>query len=102
MVPGGATELISYFAGHFHIAIDEARARLDYVDGALKPQAGDYIGKMPSYQVVVDLDELNTYNLPPPEGVFESASAAHPGPRNAVADKVPTKKAPPPSPDDLE
>ena len=78
MIPGGLTESIWHFAGHFKIIHDIARDRIDYDPSAFRSQPDDYITPRPEYTYAPDFDELDSQGIRvPPLAALGELQAAH-------------------------
>jgi hypothetical protein len=66
MIPGGLTETIWHFAGHFQIIHDIARDRIDYDPSAYLNRSEDYTTPRPAYDYAPDIDDLDAHRLPVP------------------------------------
>ena len=63
MIPGGSTEIIWHFAGHFRIIHDIARDRVDFDPSAFHSRPDDYVTPRPEHSFAADLDDFNSHGL---------------------------------------
>lgn len=63
MVPGGLTESIWHFAGHFRIVHDIARDRIDFDPSLIEARSDDYGTARPEYDYTPNPDDLNSYGI---------------------------------------
>lgn len=101
MVPGGTTEIIWHFTGHFHIAIEDVRARLEYEEGPFRLRQEDYVAKLPHYDFDTGLEPLNTARLLPPELTPDAAAFIGTIVPLKLAGKIAGIKVTPPSQDEV-
>ena len=78
MVPGGLTESIWHFAGHFRIIHDVARDRIDYDPSSYLNRPDDYTTPRPEYHYSPDIDDLDARGLPvPAQPLLDDLKAMH-------------------------
>ncbi|MBR1121927.1 hypothetical protein JQ628_10425 [Bradyrhizobium lablabi] len=78
MVPGGLTESIWHFAGHFKIIHDIARDRIEYDPSAFGNRPDDYTTPRPEYVYAPDIDDLEIRGTPAPQlPLLDALQAAH-------------------------
>ena len=78
MVPGGLTESIWHFAGHFRIIHDIARDRIDYDPSQFRAASDDYVTQRPQYDYNPDFQDLDSYRVPGPlPAPFEELETAY-------------------------
>jgi hypothetical protein len=78
MVPGGLTESIWHFAGHFKIIHDIARDRIEYDPSAFGNRPDDYTTPRPEYVYAPDIDDLDIRGTPAPSlPLLDALQAAH-------------------------
>ncbi|MGQ0680830.1 hypothetical protein [Bradyrhizobium sp.] len=76
MIPGGVTETIWHFIGHFQIIHDIARDRLDYDQSSFLRQPEDYTTPRPEYAFSANPDYLVSHGIPiAPLALFDEAFA---------------------------
>ena len=63
MIPGGSTEIIWHFAGHFKIIHDITRDRIDYDPSSFHSRPDDYVTPRPEHLFTADLDDFNSHGL---------------------------------------
>lgn len=63
MVPGGLTESIWHFAGHFRIIHDIARDRIDFDPSLIEARSDDYSTARPEYDYTPNPDDLSSYGI---------------------------------------
>src|ERR1043165_3623313 len=81
MIPGGLTETIWHFAGHFQVIHDIARDRIDYDPSAFRGRPDDYTTPRPEYTYTPDPDDLDGKGMPaPPLALFDELKFAHVNP----------------------
>lgn len=67
MVPGGLTETIWHFVGHFRIIQDIARDHVDYDPSAFSARPDDYTTPRPAYIFNPDIDDLDGHGIRVPQ-----------------------------------
>ena len=77
MLPGGPTEILWHFAGHFKIIHDIARDRIDYDPSAFHGDPEDYVTPRPAYAFAPQFEDLDGHGMPvPPLAMLDELDAA--------------------------
>lgn len=66
MIPGGISETIWHFIGHFQILHDVDRDRIDYDPSTFRARVDDYTTPRPDYVASPDIDDLDSRGIPLP------------------------------------
>ena len=66
MIPGGISETVWHFIGHFQVVHDVARDRIEYDPSAYRQRSDDYTTPRPEDIASPDIDDLDSRGIPMP------------------------------------